>query len=111
MINVELTAGGGGKGEKRLGKLKERNKQLLTQRNDHVKKATKDGSTIPTLPDKPQRFSTTSGVEKAPSTKRTWTVGDAEEDGAVHRGGKKHQKKEKRPRPPQATGVNAIPVG
>jgi nucleolar protein 6 len=32
MINVELTAGGGGKGERRLEKLKARNKQLLSQR-------------------------------------------------------------------------------
>jgi nucleolar protein 6 len=31
-INVELTAGGGGKGEKRLQKVKERNKQLHGQR-------------------------------------------------------------------------------
>ncbi len=32
MINVELTAGGGGKGEKRMEKLRERNKALLGQR-------------------------------------------------------------------------------
>lgn len=32
MINVELTAGGGGKGEKRMEKLRERNKSLLGQR-------------------------------------------------------------------------------
>lgn len=32
MINVELTAGGGGKGEKRMEKLRERNKTLLGQR-------------------------------------------------------------------------------
>jgi nucleolar protein 6 len=32
MINVELTAGGGGKSEKRMEKLRERNKVLLGQR-------------------------------------------------------------------------------
>lgn len=32
MINVELTVGGGGKGEARLTKLKERNKGLFGQR-------------------------------------------------------------------------------
>ena len=31
-INVELTAGGGGKGDTRLAKLKARNKELATQR-------------------------------------------------------------------------------
>ncbi len=32
MINVELTAGGGGKSETRINKLKERNKELHGQR-------------------------------------------------------------------------------
>ena len=32
MINVELTAGGGGKGGTRLAKVRERNKALLVQR-------------------------------------------------------------------------------
>lgn len=32
MINVELTAGGGGKSENRLIKVKERNKALFVQR-------------------------------------------------------------------------------
>ena len=32
MINVELTAGGGGKGGTRLAKIRERNKALLAQR-------------------------------------------------------------------------------
>ena len=32
MINVELTAGGGGKSEARLNKLRERNKELHEQR-------------------------------------------------------------------------------
>ena len=32
LINVELTAGGGGKSEARLNKLKQRNKEMLTRR-------------------------------------------------------------------------------
>jgi len=46
MINVELTAGGGGKGESRLTKVRERNKALLAQRvgsyisNNHRDKLT-----------------------------------------------------------------------
>jgi nucleolar protein 6 len=32
MINVELTAGGGGKGGTRLAKVRERNKALLAKR-------------------------------------------------------------------------------
>jgi len=32
LINVELTAGGGGKGESRLAKVRERNKALIGQR-------------------------------------------------------------------------------
>jgi len=32
MINVELTAGGGGKSDARIQKVKERNKELLSQR-------------------------------------------------------------------------------
>jgi hypothetical protein len=32
MINVELTAGGGGKGGTRLAKVRKRNKALLVQR-------------------------------------------------------------------------------
>ena len=36
MINVELTAGGGGKSETRLAKVRERNKALLVQRVSFV---------------------------------------------------------------------------
>lgn len=115
MINVELTAGGGGKGEKRMEKLRERNKELLGQRTKKAeKKGKKDGS-LPSRPDKPQRYSATSGIEQSSSeSKRTWTVGDAAED-EVHRGGQKHSKKTRGSRKSKTkdwgTGVNAIPVG
>ncbi|KXN88727.1 hypothetical protein AN958_06594 [Leucoagaricus sp. SymC.cos] len=117
MINVELTAGGGGKGEKRMEKLRERNKELLGQRKKKADKKGKKDSSLPSRPDKPQRFSATSGIEQTtPERKRTWTVGDTAED-EVHRGGKEHKKAErtrgsrKSKMKDWATGVNAIPVG
>jgi len=131
MINVELTAGGGGKGENRLEKLRKRNQELLGQRVSfrlshkimvltfrlQIKKADRkdkrDGS-LPSRPNKPQRYSATSGIEQTSAEKkRTWTVGDAAED-EVHRGGQKH-KRVRGSRKPKTrdwgTGVNAIPVG
>ncbi|KAK0500605.1 hypothetical protein EDD18DRAFT_1307276 [Armillaria luteobubalina] len=90
LINVELTAGGGGKGETRIQKVKDRNRELHDQRA------------------RPQRYSATSGVDQAPSKKRTWTIDNTIEDEG-HRGGVKHRK----PRGGKTwgTGVNAIPVG
>ena len=46
MINVELTAGGGGKGEARLAKVRGRNKELYEQRvsrvlTSHVRKCSR----------------------------------------------------------------------
>jgi nucleolar protein 6 len=62
-------------------------------------------------PERPQRYSATSGIEQAPLTRRTWTVGD-KDDGETHRGGQKHTKKRGRPNVKAwGTGVNAIPVG
>ncbi|KAF5385173.1 hypothetical protein D9615_001345 [Tricholomella constricta] len=113
MINVELTAGGGGKSEKRLEKVRERNKELLGQRKERIEKAAAaDGTTIQTLPDKPQRYSATSGIDHAPTARRTWTVGDTDDE-ETHRGGKRHAKRSKsRPSGKTwGTGVNAIPVG
>ncbi|THH06352.1 hypothetical protein EW145_g4151 [Phellinidium pouzarii] len=110
-INVELTAGGGGKGENRIGKLKERNHGLATQRTKILQKQT-DGATEP---ERPQRYSTTSGIADAPPTKRTWTVPEDGDDGTTHRGGQKHAKrrgeKKKGKGRDWGTGVNAIPVG
>ncbi|KAG5654716.1 hypothetical protein H0H81_007472 [Sphagnurus paluster] len=111
MINVELTAGGGGKSEKRLEKVRERNKQLLGQRKERIEKVM-DGKTVPTLPDRPQRYSATSGIEQVPVTRKTWTVGDVD-DGETHRGGQRHAKRSKLRSGGKTwgTGVNAIPVG
>ncbi|KAJ2912151.1 hypothetical protein MD484_g8262, partial [Candolleomyces efflorescens] len=111
MINVELTAGGGGKSETRMNKVKERNKELLSQRQKKVDNASKSKKTsdgIPSRPDRPQRYSTTSGLDEAPTTKKTWSVGNEEEE--THRGGKKHVRGKKKSKT-WGTGVNAIPVG
>ncbi|KAJ8586539.1 hypothetical protein M405DRAFT_743448 [Rhizopogon salebrosus TDB-379] len=114
-INVELTAGGGGKGEARLSKLKERNKELESQRHKRLQKTAKSQGEAP-VPDTEgakKRFSTTSGTDQEVQNRRTWTVGDAEES-TTHRGGKKHAKGGKARRPnikDWGTGVNAIPVG
>jgi len=103
-INVELTAGGGGKSSARLEKVKERNKKLHDQRKERLEKSGENSS-------RPQRYSATSGVGAAPDTKQTWTV-DGADDGSVHRGGKKHAKKTRPQRSKEwGTGVNAIPVG
>ncbi|KIJ65026.1 hypothetical protein HYDPIDRAFT_167349 [Hydnomerulius pinastri MD-312] len=113
-INVELTAGGGGKGEARLNKLKERNKELYEQRRIREDKKKSSDDSLPTeRPEGAQRISKTSGVEQVPTKKRTWTVGDVEET-ETHRGGQKHtrgSKKRKLRAKDWGTGVNAIPVG
>ncbi|KAG9314193.1 hypothetical protein JVU11DRAFT_4979 [Chiua virens] len=105
-INVELTAGGGGKSMARTKKLKERNKELEGQR----RKRQDPAANVP--PGGAQRFSATSGEQEIPTHKQTWTVGDAEERG-THRG-QKHQRTSKK-RGSRVkdfrTGVNAIPVG
>ncbi|KAI9060551.1 hypothetical protein FKP32DRAFT_1655868 [Trametes sanguinea] len=118
-INVELTAGGGGKSEQRLEKVKKRNKELHEQRKKHLlkqksgkKKAGGEGGEgdDEVQLERPQRYSATSGVEQAPLKKRTWSVpeGGDEEGSARKRGSKKGKK---RPPKPLGTGVNAIPVG
>lgn len=108
-INVELTAGGGGKSDSRVQKVQARNKQLLEQRKKHVQKkldAGENTDTIVIAP--PQRHSTTSGMEHVPQQKRTWSV--PERDETSGRGGAKQRgKKTKRPQH-WATGANAITV-
>jgi nucleolar protein 6 len=127
MINVELTAGGGGKGDSRLAKLKERNKTLSSQRVSSFaldnfaveltvlqkaksfKSQASDNQTTD-ADQKSQRYSTTSGADETPNNaKRTWTVGDVEE-GKTHRGGKKHVKKKSKTKE-WSSGANSIPVG
>ncbi|KAI0275336.1 hypothetical protein BC834DRAFT_965730 [Gloeopeniophorella convolvens] len=114
-INVELTAGGGGKGGARVAKVQARNKELAAQRTKRAQKMSKGegagGGEAP-VPVQAQRFSTTSGEGAVPRTKRTWTVGGADDGGAVHRGGKKAKKARGAARAKSwGTGVNALPVG
>ncbi|KAJ7631219.1 hypothetical protein FB45DRAFT_1059076 [Roridomyces roridus] len=110
-INVELTVGGGGKGDGRITKLKERNKGLFDQRKDRIEKLAKSDPSLSAVPDLPQRFSRTSGLEQVESKRKTWTVED-EDDGITHRGGQKHSRVRSKSRGKQwGTGVNAIPVG
>ncbi|KAJ7596587.1 hypothetical protein C8J56DRAFT_1105695 [Mycena floridula] len=111
MVNVELTAGGGGKGQARTVKITQRNKGLFGQRTERSQKeAEKEGlGAVPTS-QRPQRFSATSGVEQPPLSRRTWTVGEVE-DGETHRGGQKHKQRGKRPTAKSwGTGMNAIPL-
>ncbi|KAI0308307.1 hypothetical protein B0F90DRAFT_1620940, partial [Multifurca ochricompacta] len=111
-INVELTAGGGGKGDTRLAKLKTRNKQLAAQRTRRSLKAVTPQGNKSVLQEtlQPQRFSTTSGESDVPHTKRTWTVGDGDHR-SEHRGGKKVGKKRGTRTKSWGTGVNALPIG
>ncbi|KIJ21948.1 hypothetical protein PAXINDRAFT_159934 [Paxillus involutus ATCC 200175] len=112
-INVELTAGGGGKGEARLEKLKGRNKELEGQRRKRQEKKLSDDSKPKEQPEGAQRFSATSGVEQVHTKKRTWTVGDVEET-ETHRGGHKHTRGSRKRKPGVkdfGTGVNAIQIG
>ena len=80
-------------------------KKVETADKGKNKKASQE---ILSRPDRPQRWSSTSGLDEAPVTKKTWTVGDEVEE--THRGGKKHVRGKKKPKV-LGTGVNAIPVG
>ena len=120
MINVELTAGGGGTGETRMKKLQERNKDLHNQRQKvcgiprlsrmrrnsrdySQKKQMGEGEPDTTGRDQSQRYSATSGVGQAPKQKRTWSVGGSSIEST--------KSKRRRPTRNMGTGVNAIPVG
>lgn len=71
------------------------------------------GKPVAVMPERPQRYSATSGMDLVPTERRTWTVGNVD-DGETHRGGQKHARgREERPQRPGrlwGTGVNAIPV-
>ena len=56
--------------------------------------------------ERPQRYSSTSGVVQAPSTRRTWSIPEAGDDQP-----KKKKRGPKKPARSLGTGVNAIPVG
>ncbi|PFH54852.1 hypothetical protein AMATHDRAFT_378 [Amanita thiersii Skay4041] len=108
LINVELTAGGGGKGEVRLKKLQNRNKDLHGQRKKKYQKPSKTAEEHPATGtndlDQPQRYSLTSGIGQAPQKKRTWAVGEEEESKSKSKTRRKLSRN-------LGTGVNAIPVG
>ncbi|KAI0639656.1 hypothetical protein C8Q77DRAFT_1152619 [Trametes polyzona] len=116
-INVELTAGGGGKSEQRLEKVKKRNRELHEQRKKHLLKERTgkkkaggqggEGGDEEVQMERPQRYSATSGVDQAPSKARTWSIPEGDEDPAARKRGKKGKKLPKA----LGTGVNAIPVG
>ncbi|GJJ09799.1 hypothetical protein Clacol_004023 [Clathrus columnatus] len=109
-INVELTAGGGGKSENRVKKVQARNKQLLEQRKEVIRKkadAGEDVDTIVVAP--PQRHSTTSGLDHVPKAKRTWSVPQGDE--TTERGGTKKRGKKIKSSRSWGTGANAITVG
>ncbi len=137
-INVELTAGGGGKSEARIEKVKKRNRELHEQRvrptihlsiswslsdlfqkmqvlkRSTTKKASEIGpeaSEQEVQTERPQRYSATSGVDQMPFKKRTWSIPEAGDDEGAS--GKKRGSKKGRKWLPKAlgTGVNAIPVG
>ncbi|KAL5533967.1 hypothetical protein ACEPAG_427 [Sanghuangporus baumii] len=114
-INVELTAGGGGKSSTRLEKLKGRNRKLEVQRSKHLPKSTVDPTSDPTTStSQGQRHSSTSGTSELPQTnkRRTWSVPEAGDEDATHRGGSKKQRGlKKRKDKNLGTGVNSIPVG
>ncbi|EJD52117.1 hypothetical protein AURDEDRAFT_158968 [Auricularia subglabra TFB-10046 SS5] len=109
VINVELTAGGGGKSEARLTKVRERNKALLQERKKRLAKT--GGAEDSELP-QPQRHSKTSGEERVVAARKTWSIPEGDE--TAGRGGRKHAKpstsKSKRPAKPWASGANAIAV-
>ncbi|KAI0003785.1 hypothetical protein BJV74DRAFT_486879 [Russula compacta] len=113
-INVELTAGGGGKGDARLAKVKARNKQLMAQRaRQNLKRQRAKGNDSDAVQHEalqPQRFSTTSGEVNIPRTRRTWTVSDRDQNGE-HRRGMKARKKRGTGTKNWGTGVNALPIG
>jgi len=109
-INVELTAGGGGKSDTRMEKLKKRNRELHEQRAKQLEKKQKTTHDVDmdVQVERPQRYSATSGVDQIPLKQRTWTVGDTAEDAGESR--KRSKKSKSRPRS-MGTGVNSIPVG
>ncbi|KAI0756756.1 hypothetical protein C8Q80DRAFT_1264775 [Daedaleopsis nitida] len=119
-INVELTAGGGGKSEARLEKVKKRNRDLHEQRKTHLTKRSSakknkgegdDGDYEDAQIERPQRYSATSGVEQMPLKRRTWSIPDAADEGTSGKKKRGSKKGKQRPPKPLGTGVNAIPVG
>ncbi|KIM31981.1 hypothetical protein M408DRAFT_241714 [Serendipita vermifera MAFF 305830] len=122
-INVELSAGGGGKSDARIKKLKEKNAKLDKHRADASAKLEgldEENNDQGTLKPAKGRYSSTAGTESTPQHKPTWSVPRAGE--AAGRGGQKHKKpsgkgpkrqngRERRSNDWTMSGANAIPVG
>jgi len=116
-INVELSAGGGGKSVIRVAKIQKRNKELHDQRKKRQQQAAVNTPHDDTKADSQnprQRYSATAGVEQPPQRPRTWSTIQDGDAGVVHRGGQKHSKKRNKKEglrlPDWGTGVNAIPI-
>jgi len=109
-INVELTAGGGGSGEKRRNALKARNESLEGERKEmRTKKsqanAMTDEDTSKTLP---SAGSKPEGVSLASSMTQNVRVDKTK----ARRGGGMHLKRSaKNLNPRMASGANAVPMG
>ncbi|CAG7853949.1 SubName: Full=Related to NOP6-protein with possible role in rRNA processing {ECO:0000313/EMBL:CCA67151.1} [Serendipita indica DSM 11827] len=117
-INVELSAGGGGKSEARLKKLKTKNAKLDKHRSESANRR----KNVSGMEDETEskvskaRFSETSGDTSVPMTKRTWSVSKngekASRGGQRHKRGIKHKGSNiKGPRTFTFSGANAIPIG
>ncbi|EJT99951.1 hypothetical protein DACRYDRAFT_109379 [Dacryopinax primogenitus] len=86
MINVELTVGGGGSGEKRKRRLEDKRKNAAEKLREYAKQ----------------------GAEEAKGINKEWKKEHREKKA---KDGKGRQGETGRPKRPVASGVNAIPVG
>jgi len=108
-INVELTAGGGGKGENRKNKVRKRNQTLEEERK---KRALNPKSTTPLpISTLPERHSTTSGAAETPSNPRTWAAEPGEQKNRGGKGRKKRKSDSGAGGKSWASGPNAVQVG
>ncbi|KAG8833669.1 hypothetical protein FRC17_010273 [Serendipita sp. 399] len=121
-INVELSAGGGGKSEARIKKLKEKNAKLNKHRirptNVESKRDEKELPGDKEISGAKARHSETSGSGSKLTQKATWSVPRKGEKpsrgGQKHRSSRKTQNtnsKARQERRWSMTGANAIPVG
>ncbi|KAF8323235.1 hypothetical protein DL93DRAFT_659555 [Clavulina sp. PMI_390] len=93
-INVELTSGGGGSGEKRKEVLRTRNKALDDERAKKQASSTAETASA-SAPAAPTRHSTTSGTGNVDAYKqKTWSVAASGEQAG--RGGKNAKRKNER---------------
>ncbi|PVG00935.1 hypothetical protein CPB86DRAFT_154736 [Serendipita vermifera] len=121
-INVELSAGGGGKSEARMKKVQEKNSKLDKHRTEsssrRARPSATEGDEGPQRASAKSRHSNTSGTKVVHTSKPTWSVPKKGE--VAGRGGQKHRKhirgnKQKASKSFDRgwgmTGANAIPLG